>query len=224
MAVFTRLWNIELGQTAVMRSKEEAHDYRYFPDPDLLPLLIADEWIDELRSTLQELPQVRQQRFIIEYNLPEYDAGVLTKSRELADYFESCVQLFSEPKTISNFIMGELLRELNQAGVAVESSPVSPDRLVELLKLVHDGTILRQGIFNDKPLLADLRQLLQSASKFIDPFIRDRQRQEIGIGKIAIVVRFFFASHDSGLSKLDIPQPSFLVNLPPPRSTPSSAV
>jgi aspartyl-tRNA(Asn)/glutamyl-tRNA(Gln) amidotransferase subunit B len=137
----TRLWNIELGQTAVMRSKEEAHDYRYFPDPDLLPLSISDEWIDELRGTLQELPQVRQKRFITEYSLPEYDAGVLTKSRELADYFESCVQLFAEPKTISNFIMGELLRELNQAGTAVESSPVSADRLVELLKLVHDGTI-----------------------------------------------------------------------------------
>jgi len=137
----TRLWDIELGQTAVMRSKEEAHDYRYFPDPDLLPLSISDEWIDELRGTLQELPQVRQQRFITEYSLPEYDAGVLTKSRELADYFESCVQLFAEPKTISNFIMGDLLRELNQAGTVVESSPVSPDRLVELLQLVHDGTI-----------------------------------------------------------------------------------
>lgn len=137
----TRLWNINLGQTVVMRSKEEAHDYRYFPDPDLLPLSISDEWIDELRGTLQELPQVRQQRFLTEYSLPEYDAGVLTKSRELADYFESCVQLFAEPKIISNFIMGELLRELNQAGTVVESSPVSPDRLVELLQLVHDGTI-----------------------------------------------------------------------------------
>jgi len=137
----TRLWNIELGQTSVMRSKEEAHDYRYFPDPDLLPLSISDEWIDELRGTLQELPQVRQQRFITEYGLPEYDAGVLTSSRGLADYFESCVQLFAEPKTISNFIMGELLRELNQAGTAVEFSPVSPDRLVKLLQLIHDGTI-----------------------------------------------------------------------------------
>ncbi len=104
-------------------------------------LSISDEWIDELRGTLQELPQVRQQRFLTEYSLPEYDAGVLTKSRELADYFESCVQLFAEPKIISNFIMGELLRELNQAGTVVESSPVSPDRLVELLQLVHDGTI-----------------------------------------------------------------------------------
>ena len=137
----TRLWNSALGQTAVMRTKEEAHDYRYFPDPDLLPLCLADEWIDALRDTLQELPQARQKRFAIEYGLPAYDAGVLTSSRELADYFESCVQRFAEPKLISNFIMGELLRELNQAGTLVESSPVSPDRLVELLQLVHDGTI-----------------------------------------------------------------------------------
>ena len=137
----TRLWNIDLGQTAVMRSKEEAHDYRYFPDPDLLPLSIPEEWIEELRGTLQELPQARQQRFIQEHGLPEYDAGVLTSSRALADYFESCVQRFAEPKLVSNFIMGELLRELNQAGTAVEASPVSPDRLVELLQLVHNGTI-----------------------------------------------------------------------------------
>ncbi|MDT7044000.1 Asp-tRNA(Asn)/Glu-tRNA(Gln) amidotransferase subunit GatB [Candidatus Nitronereus thalassa] len=137
----TRLWNIDLGQTAVMRSKEEAHDYRYFPDPDLLPLSIPEEWIEELRGTLQELPQARQQRFIQEHGLPEYDAGVLTSSRALADYFESCVQRFAEPKLVSNFIMGELLRELNQAGMAVESSPVSPDRLVELLQMVHNGTI-----------------------------------------------------------------------------------
>ena len=137
----TRLWNLDLGKTAVMRSKEEAHDYRYFPDPDLVPLSISDEWIDTLRGTLQELPQARQRRFMTEYGLPEYDAGVLTSSRGLAEYFESCVQRFAEPKTISNFIMGELLRELNQAGTTVESSPVSPERLVELLQFVHDGTI-----------------------------------------------------------------------------------
>ena len=137
----TRLWNIELGQTAVMRSKEEAHDYRYFADPDLLPLSIDDEWIEEIRGTLQELPQTREQRFIKDYRLPEYDAGVLTSSRELADYFEACVSQFQEPKTVSNFIMGELLRELNQAGTAVEYSPVSPERLVGLLQLVHEGAI-----------------------------------------------------------------------------------
>ena len=137
----TRLWDIERGQTVVMRSKEEAHDYRYFPDPDLVPLVIPDEWVEELRSTIQELPKDRHQRFLTDYGLPDYDAGVLTSSRALADYFEGCVTLFPEPKLISNFIMSEFLRELHQSGITVESSPVSPERLVGLLKLVHDQTI-----------------------------------------------------------------------------------
>ena len=137
----TRLWDIERNQTAVMRSKEEAHDYRYFPDPDLVPLVISEEWLEELRATIQELPKDRQQRFLRDYGLPDYDAGVLTSSRALADYFEACVTLFAEPKLISNFLMSEFLRELHQAGTTVESSPVSPERLVGLLQLVHDDTI-----------------------------------------------------------------------------------
>ena len=137
----TRLWDIERNQTAIMRSKEEAHDYRYFPDPDLVPLVISEEWIEELRATIQELPKDRHQRFLRDYGLPDYDAGVLTSSRALADYFEACVTLFAEPKLISNFLMSEFLRELHQAGTTVESSPVSPERLVGLLQLVHDDTI-----------------------------------------------------------------------------------
>ncbi len=137
----TRLWDIERSQTMVMRSKEEAHDYRYFPDPDLVPLAISDDWIAELQSTIQELPDDRHQRFLKDYGLPDYDAGVLTSSRALADYFEACVTLFPEPKLISNFMMSEFLRELHQSGTAVESSPVSPERLVGLLTLVHDQTI-----------------------------------------------------------------------------------
>lgn len=137
----TRLWDIDRGQTAVMRSKEEAHDYRYFPDPDLVPLVISEEWTEELRATIQELPKDRHQRFLQDYELPDYDAGVLTSSRSLADYFEACVALFAEPKLISNFLMSEFLRELHQAGTTVESSPMSPERLVGLLQLVHDHTI-----------------------------------------------------------------------------------
>jgi aspartyl-tRNA(Asn)/glutamyl-tRNA(Gln) amidotransferase subunit B len=137
----TRLWDADKGQTATMRSKEEAHDYRYFPDPDLVPLDLADEWIADLRATLPELAAPRQRRFIATYGLPEYDAGVLTSSRALADYFEACVKLFDHPKTVSNWVMGELLRELNHSGTSVEQSPVAPERLIGLLRLVDEGAI-----------------------------------------------------------------------------------
>ena len=137
----TRLWDVDKGQTAVMRSKEEAHDYRYFPDPDFVPITIAPERLDQDRASLPELPVARQQRFVSEYGLPEYDAGVVTSSRHLANYFETCVKLFNQPKTVSNWVMGELLRELNHSGTPVAASPVNPERLVSLLKLVDNGTI-----------------------------------------------------------------------------------
>ncbi|HKW86920.1 MAG TPA: Asp-tRNA(Asn)/Glu-tRNA(Gln) amidotransferase subunit GatB [Nitrospiraceae bacterium] len=137
----TRLWDVEKGVTATMRSKEEAHDYRYFPDPDLVPLSVSEKWIEELRQTVPELPTVRHKRFVTEYGLPDYDAGVLTASKPLADYFEACVKVFRQPKTVSNWVMGELLRELNNSGTAVGDSPVSPERLVSLLKLVDNGMV-----------------------------------------------------------------------------------
>jgi len=137
----TRLWDVDKEQTMVMRSKEEAHDYRYFPDPDLVPMSLAQEWIEDFRSTVPELPSVRQQRFVSEYQLPAYDAVVLTSSRALADYFETCVRIFPQPKTVSNWVMGELLRELNASDTSAEEAPVSPERLVNLLQLVEKGTI-----------------------------------------------------------------------------------
>jgi len=137
----TRLWNIDRGETAVMRSKEEAHDYRYFPDPDLVPLKLEKEWTDGFRSSLPELPATRATRFVAEYGIPEYDAGVLTASRGMADYFEAGVKLFNQPKTVSNWIMGELSRELNNSVTDISASPVSPERLVDLLRMVDSGTI-----------------------------------------------------------------------------------
>lgn len=137
----TRLWNIDRGETAVMRSKEEAHDYRYFPDPDLVPLQLEKNWIQALRATLPELPMTRAARFVSDYGLPEYDAGVLTASKGLADYFERCVKVFDQPKTVSNWVMGELSRELNLSGIEAAESPVPPERLAELLRLVEKGTI-----------------------------------------------------------------------------------
>jgi aspartyl-tRNA(Asn)/glutamyl-tRNA(Gln) amidotransferase subunit B len=137
----TRLWNIERGETAVMRSKEEAHDYRYFPDPDLVPLKLDHEWIEGFRANLPELPAVRTKRFVSDYRLPEYDAIVLTASRGMADYFEACVKQFNQPKTVSNWVMGELIRELNSSGTDISTSPVTPERLVSLLQMVDKGTI-----------------------------------------------------------------------------------
>ena len=137
----TRLWDTDRGMTATMRSKEEAHDYRYFPDPDLAPVEIPAAWIAEIRRTLPELPAARVKRFVADFGLPEYDAGVLTSSKGVADYFESCVALFPQPKTVSHWVMGELLRELNTSGTDVAASPVTPERLVSLLKLVEAGTV-----------------------------------------------------------------------------------
>lgn len=96
----TRLWNLDRGETVVMRSKEEAHDYRYFPDPDLVPLKLEEEWIEGCRKHVTELPAARMKRFVSEFALSEYDAGVLTASKAMADYFESCVKLFNQPKTV----------------------------------------------------------------------------------------------------------------------------
>jgi aspartyl-tRNA(Asn)/glutamyl-tRNA(Gln) amidotransferase subunit B len=137
----TRLWDVHKSQTAVMRSKEGAHDYRYFPDPDLLPVTLDPEWIEELRTTIPELPSSRLQRFVKDYQLSEYDAGILTDSKGVADYFESCVTLFPHPKTVSNWVTGELLREWHASNTAPEDSPLKPERLIELLELVDSGTI-----------------------------------------------------------------------------------
>jgi aspartyl-tRNA(Asn)/glutamyl-tRNA(Gln) amidotransferase subunit B len=128
-------------KTAVMRSKEEAHDYRYFPDPDLVPLKLDEEWIERFRASLPELPAVRVRRFIADYGLPEYDATILTGSKSIADYFESTVKLSNQPKTVSNWVMGELMRELNNSGTDISASPVTPELLVSLLKMVDEGTV-----------------------------------------------------------------------------------
>ncbi len=137
----TRLWDPAKGVTNSMRSKEEAHDYRYFPDPDLLPLVIDREWIAAVRSSLPELPAERRVRFVADFGLPAYDAGVLTSSRELADYFEACLAEIDQPKQVSNWIMGQLLGLLNARGKTIEQSPISAGDLAGLLKLIEDDVI-----------------------------------------------------------------------------------
>lgn len=137
----TRLWDPASGTTHSMRSKEEAHDYRYFPDPDLLPLVIDREWIETLRGEMPELPARRRARFVSDYGLPDYDAGILTSSRELADYFESCLERFDQPKQVSNWIMGPLLGLLNAKGQTIDQSSVTANDLAELLMLVQKDVI-----------------------------------------------------------------------------------
>ena len=137
----TRLWNVERGMTMSMRGKEEAHDYRYFPDPDLLPVVIDDAWIEDVRQSLPELPQAKRQRFAADYALPAADAEVLTADRNLADYFEATVKFFSQPKAIANWIMAEMLKYLNEDKISILKSPVTPQGLAELLRLIADGTI-----------------------------------------------------------------------------------
>ncbi|HOJ70572.1 MAG TPA: Asp-tRNA(Asn)/Glu-tRNA(Gln) amidotransferase subunit GatB [Syntrophorhabdaceae bacterium] len=137
----TRLYNVDEGVTYSMRGKEEAHDYRYFPEPDLLPLIIDDKWIEDIRKGLPELPFEKIERFLKEYNLPRYDVEILVSDRSLASYFEDTVMLFPEPKTVSNWIMTELLRELKARNLEAKDAPISPANLAELLTLIKDGTI-----------------------------------------------------------------------------------
>jgi aspartyl-tRNA(Asn)/glutamyl-tRNA(Gln) amidotransferase subunit B len=137
----TRLWDPDKNKTASMRGKEEAHDYRYFPDPDLLPLVIDADWIEGIKKSLPELPDQKKKRFMDQFELPSYDADLLTSDRELADYFEDCVRIFQQPKTVSNWVMGSLLGMLNATDKTIDKSPVSPNNLAALLELIEAGVI-----------------------------------------------------------------------------------
>jgi aspartyl-tRNA(Asn)/glutamyl-tRNA(Gln) amidotransferase subunit B len=138
----TRLWDADRGYTRSMRSKEYAHDYRYFPEPDLVPLKLDAPWVEQVRAALPELPRARRQRFVAVYGLPTYDAALLTQSRALAEYYEAAVREFAQPKLVSNWVMSELLRELpGDDERAIEQAKVTPARLAGLLRLIEDGTI-----------------------------------------------------------------------------------
>ncbi len=137
----TRLFDAAKGVTHSMRGKEEAHDYRYFPDPDLVPIVVDDNWLNKIKASLPELPDDKKERFIREYGLPEYDAHVLTDSIDMAEYFEECVKCYPNAKKVSNWIMVELLRLLKLEGQEISDCKVTPSLLAELLELVDKGTI-----------------------------------------------------------------------------------
>jgi aspartyl-tRNA(Asn)/glutamyl-tRNA(Gln) amidotransferase subunit B len=142
----TILFNPDTGETRSMRSKEDAHDYRYFPDPDLLPLEISDEWIEQVRSTLPELPQAKQARYVNELGLSAYDASILTASREMADFFEAALSAVpSQAKICANWIIGEVSAQLNRDGLEIAQCPISAKQLGGMLQRIADSTISNSG-------------------------------------------------------------------------------
>jgi aspartyl-tRNA(Asn)/glutamyl-tRNA(Gln) amidotransferase subunit B len=152
----TRLWDANREVTRSMRSKEHAHDYRYFPDPDLLPLVVPDAWVDEIRHTLPELPDTRRERFAKQYRLPEYDAEVLTARKDVADYFEAAVAAHDNPKATSNWVMGDLLRVVRERrldeALVIRDWPVAPADLAGMLRMIDEGKIsgkIAKAVFDE---------------------------------------------------------------------------
>jgi aspartyl-tRNA(Asn)/glutamyl-tRNA(Gln) amidotransferase subunit B len=137
----TRRWDPDSQKTSSMRSKEWAHDYRYFPEPDLVPVVLEEAWIEEVRATLPELPEPRKNRFTEQYGLSAYDAGVLTSQKVFADYYEECARRHDNYKAISNWIMGGVLRELNERKIGMEALPISPQMLSDMVRMIDEGTI-----------------------------------------------------------------------------------
>jgi len=173
----TLLWDPSRGVTVPMRSKEESHDYRYFPEPDLVPVEIGAAWIDGMRSCLHELPFDRRKRFYEQYGLPAYDAGVLTQAKALADYYEESVRLLDKPKEISNWIMTEVMRVLNEQGVPVTGLIVSPKMLTGLIALIDRGSI---SISMAKEVFAEMAATGASAESIVE---------KRGIGQISDEVK-----------------------------------
>ena len=137
----TLLWDADRGEVRFMRSKEQAHDYRYFPEPDLVPLEVEAAWIERAQASLPELPDARRERFVREYGIPEYDAAVLTTERPVAEYYEEVVRSGADPKAASNWVMGDVLRALKDRKITIHAFKVRPRQLAALLKLMDGGTI-----------------------------------------------------------------------------------
>ena len=137
----TRLWDDAQGATNPMRSKEEAHDYRYFPDPDLVPVVIDADWIAQIQARMPELPLAKRERFVAEYGIPAYDAGVLTSDKALALYYEEVVRRCGKPKIASNWVMGDVLKYLNEEKRSIRECPISPVALADMVALIEKGTI-----------------------------------------------------------------------------------
>ena len=186
----TRLYDPNLDQTRSMRSKEDAMDYRYFPDPDLLPLQIGAEWIERVRAQLPELPDAMRARLAGQYGLGSYDAALLTSSRALAQYFEAAARGAADPKAVANWITGELSAALNAAGLTIEQCPVTPAQLAALVSRIHDGTI------NQKIAKDVFAALWEGRAGSVDAYIDERGLRQISdAGAIEAIVEQVLADN-----------------------------
>jgi aspartyl-tRNA(Asn)/glutamyl-tRNA(Gln) amidotransferase subunit B len=188
----TRLYDPATDQTRSMRSKEDAMDYRYFPDPDLLPLQIAAEWIERVRASLPELPEAMRARFAQQYGLGSYDAALLTSSRSLAHYFEQAARGAPDPKVVANWVNGEVSAALNAAGLSIEQSPVAAAELAALVARIADGTI------NQKIAKDVFAALWEGRAASVDAFIEAQGLRQISdAGAIEAVVDQVLAANPS---------------------------
>lgn len=171
----TRLYDSDTGVTRSMRGKEQAHDYRYFPDPDLVPLIIDSVWVDEVRNNLPELPHAKKMRFMNEYHLSAHDTEILTAERALADYFDACACLHHDAKACANWVMGDVQRRRNEDGIAVAQIPVSAPMLAAMLERIADNTIsgkIAKTVFDE----------MWNSGKSADQIIRDQGLTQVSDG------------------------------------------
>ena len=200
----TLLWDADRNMTNSMRSKEEAHDYRYFPDPDLIPVLIDDAWIENTRKRLPELPEERRLRFISALGLPEYDAEVLTSSKDLADYFEAALTVYPQSKKLSNWMMTELLRELKgEDSIDIGKCPITPQNLGALLNMIDQGTIsgkIAKSVFMDMMESGKNPQILVKEKNLVQ--VSDEGELRVIVGEIIAANPGQAAEYRAGKTKL----------------------
>ncbi|KAF0140274.1 MAG: glutamyl-tRNA(Gln) amidotransferase B subunit [Stygiobacter sp.] len=181
----TLLWNAELNQIFPMRTKEEAHDYRYFPDPDLMPVIVDEKWRNEILSSLPELPDARRERFVSQYKLPVYDAQILTSSRELADYYEQVLTETDDYKTASNWVMTDVLKTVNEQKISVKDFSVMPKNLGKLVSLISKNTIsgkIAKEVFPEMILSGKDPEVIVKEKNLVQ--ISDTSELESAIAKI----------------------------------------
>lgn len=161
----TRRWDDVHGESVLMRTKEDAQDYRYFPEPDLVPIVVSDEWIEEIKKTVPELPAERKARYVKEHGLPEYDSFIITSSKTLADYFDACVAEGATPKTVSNWLMGDILRTLKEKELEPSDIPFTAEQLAKMIALIEKGTISTSAA---KKVLAAMFESPEDPEKLVE--------------------------------------------------------